>query len=93
MQLDISPIEEQARETSWNRLQKDLNIFKITRVKEKTIVVIVEGADNQRNIIMKLPLINQDGEDGFDLGAIIQITMKKYKLNPEFGIQVNYWSK
>lgn len=57
-----------------------------------TVVVADMGFDDQVKIEHELPLIYQDGHEGYDLGALIDIAMDVYDLDEQYGVQVDYWS-
>ena len=48
--------------------------------------------NSQVKIELELPLVYQDGVEGYDLGALIDLAMDVYDLDAQYGVQVDYWS-
>ena len=49
--------------------------------------------NNQLHIEHELPLITEDdGSEGYDIRALVYKAIEAYNLDPECGIQVDYWS-
>lgn len=87
----LSDLEEERRKSS---ALSDKSRPRMPSIKKTNITVLVADMDinDQVKIEHPLPLIEKDGIEGYDLGALIDITMEVYDLDPQFGIQVDYWS-
>lgn len=57
-----------------------------------TVYVADMDVDEQVKIEQELPLIYQDGLEGYDLGSLIDLAMDVYDLDEQYGVQVDYWS-
>lgn len=63
-------------------------------MKKLNIQVLIADMEinEQVKIEHELKPILSDGLEGYDLGALIDIAMEVYDLDPQFGVQVDYWS-
>ena len=62
--------------------------------KNTNITVLISHLDptNQPRIELKLPLITNGDVVGYDLAALVKIAMTVYRLDPDFGVTVDYWA-
>lgn len=65
---------------------------KITKKTSITVVVADMDISLQHKIEQELPLILQNGIVGYDLCSLVDLAMDVYDLDPEYGVQVDYWS-
>ena len=94
--VDISAVEDEACWKSFERLREEPDL---PPEKRTTITVLTANLDlndqlnlTQRNIELELPLIYEIDEEGYDLCALVGKAMEAYHLEPEYGLQVDYWS-
>lgn len=57
-------------------------------LKKTNITVVIADMDinDQVKVEQDLPLIVQDGLEGYDLGSLIDIAMDVYDLDPQYGV-------
>ena len=92
--VDISPVEERARYSSWKRVSREpepINSVKLT-VLVANLDINTQLNNSQMVIELNLPLIQEDGIFGFDIQAIASKTIAMYDLRLESGIMVDFWS-
>jgi hypothetical protein len=90
----LSDLEEERRKSSAFGSMVSNGRPRMPSVKKTNITVLVADMEmnDQVKIEHPLPLIVKDNVEGYDLGALIDLALDVYDLDPQFGVQIDYWS-